>query len=137
MCFGSLYGRGPGVTDIYPLSPMQGLYHSLAGSKLDVGIDQWHFTLQGPLDPDAYWRAWEAVVNQHESLRCSYTVDADGLAQPLQVVHGRVTVQWHNEDWRAQDAGLGIRIDLDLGFELACHRLDRLEAKLLVNVRAE
>src|SRR6185437_1828032 len=67
-------GRGS-IEDVYPLSPMQEgiLFHALydagAAGKPSPYFVQHASTIDGPLDPRAFARAWQEVVDRHAALR--------------------------------------------------------------------
>jgi amino acid adenylation domain-containing protein/non-ribosomal peptide synthase protein (TIGR01720 family) len=94
-----LASRYTTVEDVLPLSPIQLLYHSVDGASGDIGLDQWHYTLRGPLDLTAFRRAWEDTVQRHVALRSCFVTDRAG--QPLQIVCGRVELPWRVMDWRS------------------------------------
>jgi amino acid adenylation domain-containing protein/non-ribosomal peptide synthase protein (TIGR01720 family) len=87
------------VEDIYALSPMQRLFHSMeaAGS----GLEQWQYRLHGSVDAPALRRAWELVVNRHSILRTAFVSDGQ---RELQVVVRRVALPWSEHDWSALSA---------------------------------
>ncbi|GAB3812989.1 condensation domain-containing protein [Micromonospora zhanjiangensis] len=94
-----LAGAAPGLTDIWPLSPMQqGMLFERArdGDGVDVYQTQRIFDLDGPLDADRLRAAWEAVVARHESLRTSFHQLASG--RPVQVVADEVELPWRMVD---------------------------------------
>ena len=86
------------VEDIYPLSPIQTLFHSANPERFQTQCDQWHCTLQGPLDVSAFQRAWLQTLHRHTVL-CT-TIHEEGLPEPLQMVHRDVELPWRLEDWR-------------------------------------
>jgi len=121
----------PPVEDILPLSPIQALYHSVATSAADIGLDQWWYALDGPLDPAAFRQAWTDVVNRHPMLRTSFHATAAGA--PIQVVHRSVDLVWDERDWRdhpstAQDEAFATLLaeDAARGFDIAVPPLTRL-----------
>ena len=87
------------IEDIYELSPLQQgmLLHSLYGGDADTYLAQQSFTIEGPLDTDAFERAWQRAVGAHTALRTSF--HWDDLDTPLQVVHGNVPVVIRRQDW--------------------------------------
>ncbi|MEI6083167.1 MAG: condensation domain-containing protein, partial [Verrucomicrobiota bacterium] len=88
---------GP-VEDIFPLSPVQGLFHALESAGNSVGFDQYHFKLRGALDVAAFRCGWEQVLARHAVLRTRFV--AEGLKAPLQVVLAGVELPWIEADWR-------------------------------------
>lgn len=97
-----LLGRFPDVTDIYPLSPMQQLFHSLLSTNSSVGCEQFQFLLQGDLDPARLKRAWEELAARHPVLRTGFF--AEDLEEPIQFVRSRVELPWIDLDWTDVDA---------------------------------
>ena len=93
-----LLAEQPGIEDIYPLSPMQTLFFSANQGSAQAAFDQWHCTLRGDLNPEAFERAWNETINRHTILRS--TVLSAGLREPLQAVHKDVRPHWTVEDWR-------------------------------------
>jgi amino acid adenylation domain-containing protein/non-ribosomal peptide synthase protein (TIGR01720 family) len=123
--------RYPDLDDVLPLSPIQALYHSLAGAAGDIGLDQWHYTLRGPLDRGAFRRAWEATLQRHALLRSCVVTDAAGRA--VQVIRRRVTLPWQELDWRAVPEAeregrftAFLHDDRRLGFDLEAPPLTRV-----------
>ncbi|MCB1065467.1 MAG: hypothetical protein KDN20_21440, partial [Verrucomicrobiae bacterium] len=78
------------IEDVLPLTPLQQLYYTLETARLGSGIDQWHWTLTGKVDPVALHEAWEMAVNAHSSLRTAFL--GAGLAEPVQVVRPRCSI---------------------------------------------
>jgi non-ribosomal peptide synthase protein (TIGR01720 family) len=97
-----LYAMGD-VEDIYPLSPIQKLFHSSAPDPDYLGFDQWSSTLRGALDESAFRQAWEGTLARHPVLRSS--IHSDGLPEPVQVVHGDPRPVWTVLDWRGMSPG--------------------------------
>ena len=129
--FERLTATYPELEDVLPLSPIQSLYHSLNGSAADIGLDQWHYTLRGPLDAPAFRQAWEYAIRRHAVLRGCFVTDDDGI--PLQVINRSVELPWQELDWRGlSDADLGARFaafleqDRARGFDLAVPPLTRV-----------
>ncbi|HEU0078824.1 MAG TPA: amino acid adenylation domain-containing protein, partial [Longimicrobiaceae bacterium] len=60
------------------------------------------FALRGQLDPDAFRRAWQGVLNRHSALRTAFPLSPAGGY--VQVVRRRVEVPFVQEDWRALPA---------------------------------
>ena len=119
------------LEDVYPLSPMQRLFHSMEGADSKLGFEQWHFRLRGPLDAAALRRAWEGVVARHPILRTAFV--SEGLDEPLQVVLHEAALPWQEED--ASGLSEGAREDLlrasladerERGFDLARPPLTRV-----------
>ena len=93
-----LWQRYPGLEDVYPLSPIQRLYHVMEGSQAAIGLEPWHFRIEGEVDPARLRDSVEAVVARHPILRTAFVTAHD--AEPLQVVLPRAPVPWFEEDWR-------------------------------------
>ncbi|MGQ0524433.1 MAG: amino acid adenylation domain-containing protein [Betaproteobacteria bacterium] len=94
-----LWRRYPGLEDVYPLSPIQRLYHVMEGSQAAVGLEPWHFRIEGEIDAARLRKAVEAVAHRHPMLRTAFVSPGDTTV--VQVVLPRVTVPWSEEDWRA------------------------------------
>jgi amino acid adenylation domain-containing protein/non-ribosomal peptide synthase protein (TIGR01720 family) len=97
-----LLAEQSGIEDIYPLSPMQTLFFSANQGSAQAAFDQWHCTLRGDLNPEAFERAWSETIRRHTILRS--TISSAGLREPLQAVHRDVRPPWTVEDWRAAPA---------------------------------
>ena len=82
------------VEDLVPLTPMQRLMllHAIAAGGNGVLLNQVCYDIHGPLDADAFRRAWEAIVERHAALRTAFLWE--GLPQPLQVVRTTVPLPW-------------------------------------------
>jgi len=93
-----LLAEQPGIEDIYPLSPIQTLFFSANQGSTQAAFDQWHCTLRGDLNVDAFERAWNETIHRHTILRS--TVLSAGLPEPLQAVHREVRPPWTVEDLR-------------------------------------
>ncbi|HEY0640037.1 MAG TPA: amino acid adenylation domain-containing protein [Pseudonocardiaceae bacterium] len=96
-----LPGGGRGVEDIYPLTPLQAgmVFHGLLDGAADTGtsaaasgayVGQTRLRLAGVPDPEVLGLAWQRVVDRTPVLRTS--VVWEGVDEPVQVVHGHVTV---------------------------------------------
>jgi amino acid adenylation domain-containing protein len=121
------------IDSIYPLSPVQQgmLFHTLLAPKSSVYFNQMLYTLTGRLQKMAMQRAWQQVVDRHESLRTLFVWEA--REKPLQVVRRRVTLPWEELDWRGlssdeQNAKLTafLHADRQRGFDLTQAPLTRL-----------
>jgi non-ribosomal peptide synthase protein (TIGR01720 family) len=86
------------VEDIYPLSPIQTLFHSASPGATLALFDQWHCTLRGELHVPAFQRAWQETLRRHTVLRS--TIHGEGLHEPVQIVHRDAQPRWTVEDWR-------------------------------------
>ncbi|HEX9484670.1 MAG TPA: condensation domain-containing protein, partial [Gemmatimonadaceae bacterium] len=92
-------GAARDVEDIYPLAPIQRLYHGFADPGDDPGFEQWRYRMSGALDVDALCNAWQLVVDRHAILRTSFVTE--GLAEPMQVVRRAAKVAVEQHDWRS------------------------------------
>ena len=88
------------VEDVYELTPLQHgiLFHTLSAPDSGVYVEQAYLTLGGHLDRDAFWRAWQGVVDRHPVLRSTF--HWDGINKPVQTVHRSVPLPRHEVDWR-------------------------------------
>jgi amino acid adenylation domain-containing protein/non-ribosomal peptide synthase protein (TIGR01720 family) len=100
----TLLAQHPNMEDLYPLSPTQTLFFSANPARMHYGFDQWHCTLIGELEVQAFQRAWHETVNRHSILRSS--INSEGWPEPLQIVNSRVNLPWTQEDWRDVPAEL-------------------------------
>src|SRR5918992_3900657 len=93
------------VEDIYPLSPLQQglLFHTLQAPESGVYFEQVSAVLGGDLEVASFERAWQKVLERHQSLRTAFLWE--GLEEPLQVVRSRGTLPWVEEDWRGVSPG--------------------------------
>ncbi|MFH8606825.1 amino acid adenylation domain-containing protein [Streptomyces sp. NPDC018029] len=89
----------PGLTDVWPLSPLQEgmLFHATYDEDgPDVYEGQRALELDGPLDAARLRDAWRALVRRHPTLRASFHRLASGEA--AQVVARDVELPWHEAD---------------------------------------
>ncbi|MCY1015549.1 non-ribosomal peptide synthase/polyketide synthase [Pyxidicoccus sp. MSG2] len=88
----------PGVADLYPVSPLQQglLFHALLSPTTGTYVTQLTWEMHG-LDPDAFRRAWEVLLQRHAILRTAFLWE--GLPEPLQCVQARVDLPWRELDW--------------------------------------
>jgi amino acid adenylation domain-containing protein/non-ribosomal peptide synthase protein (TIGR01720 family) len=121
------------VEDLYPASPLQKslLSHLLATPGTTVGFEQKSSTLRGELDPQAFERVWQAIVDRHPILRTAFAWD--GVGEPLQVVSRRAALPLEIQDWRhlpqaERSARLAafLAADRERGFDLARAPLMRI-----------
>jgi len=87
------------ILALYPLSPIQGgfLFQSLYEKSSDIYFTQMLLELTGKLQIDALKQAWIKLLARHESLRASFMWD--DLEEPIQIIHKKVDITWHEEDW--------------------------------------
>jgi non-ribosomal peptide synthase protein (TIGR01720 family) len=95
----SLFEQSRDMEDVYPLSPIQTLFYSANPGKALLSFDQWHCSLGGELQLEAFQRAWHETVRRHSILRS--TIHGEDLREPVQVVHRDIQLTWTIEDWRA------------------------------------
>lgn len=88
------------VEDVYELSPLQHgmLFENLYAPAEGTYIEQSVLTIDGMLDRDAFWRAWQNVVDRHPALRTTF--HWDDIKKPVQMVHRSVTLPRDEVDWR-------------------------------------
>jgi len=91
--------RYPDLEDVYPLTPMQRLFHAMEGARSNPGFEQWHLRIDGTVDAERLHRAIQDVVERHPILRTAFVSEIGD--EPLQLVLRRVTLPWSFEDWRA------------------------------------
>ena len=121
------------VAESYELSPLQQgmLIHTLRDTGVGMYFSQAVFTLTG-IDPDAFGRAWQRLVDRHSILRTSFAWE--GLQSPVQRVHPELEIAIQTEDWRAagsegeREARFKefLREDRERGFDLSAPPLMRL-----------
>ena len=89
------------IENIYPLSPMQQgmLFHSLMAPESGVYVEQLTARLTGPLNVDAFRKAWQALVDRHSIFRTAFVWE--GVEEPLQVVYRKLGLPVQVEDWRS------------------------------------
>ncbi|QKN67382.1 amino acid adenylation domain-containing protein [Streptomyces coelicolor] len=122
----------PGLTDIWPLSPLQeGMLfeRTVADDGVDVYQSQRILDLDGPLDADRLRAAWNRVIARHDSLRTGF--HQLGSGEPVQVVAAEAEIPWRAVDLSqvgAADAAAEIE---RLLAEDQARRFDVTEAPLL------
>ncbi|MEU9692054.1 non-ribosomal peptide synthetase [Amycolatopsis japonica] len=122
----------PGLTDIWPLSPLQeGMLfeRAVADDGVDVYQSQRILDLDGPLDADRLRAAWNQVVARHDSLRTGFHQLGSGA--PVQVVAAEAEIPWRTVDLShvgAEDAAAEIE---RLLAEDQAQRFDVTKAPLL------
>ncbi|HET6377223.1 MAG TPA: amino acid adenylation domain-containing protein, partial [Methylocella sp.] len=100
-----LLGSMRGISDVYPMTPLQQgiLFHSLCAPRSGIYVEQLSCILEGKLDKTAFMDAWRLVVSAHPILRTAFVWE--GAGRPLQVVHGEVALPIEEQDWRDVPAG--------------------------------
>jgi amino acid adenylation domain-containing protein/non-ribosomal peptide synthase protein (TIGR01720 family) len=93
------------MQDIYPLSPLQQgmLFHTVYEAAAEEYFEQVSCRVRGPIDPEAFETAWHGAVDRHGVLRTAFVWD--DLAEPLQVVLPRASLDMEWQDWRGLGAG--------------------------------
>jgi hypothetical protein len=111
------------IAAITPLSPIQEglLFHALAEPTPGLYTEQAVCELQGPLDVEAFRRAWSFLVARHDALRAAFVWK--GVTRPVQVFSRAITLDVPCESLMGEpDRGIAARIDTHLreGREIAC-----------------
>ncbi len=121
------------IEDVYPLSPMQQgmLFHYIYAPESGIYFEQFTCTIAGDLDPTAFQRAWQQVVERHPALRTAFAWK--NPEKLLQIVGRRVVVPLAQQDWRGlppteREAKLAafLQADRAQGLDLAAAPLLRL-----------
>jgi amino acid adenylation domain-containing protein/non-ribosomal peptide synthase protein (TIGR01720 family) len=88
------------IEDVYPLTPMQEgmLYHTLSAPGSGVYVEHLSWRFHGPLDEEAFERAWRRAIERHPILRTAFVWS--GVEKPLQVVQRSLRLSWERRDWR-------------------------------------
>ncbi|HEU5476172.1 MAG TPA: non-ribosomal peptide synthase/polyketide synthase [Actinophytocola sp.] len=94
-----LLSDGRSIEDAYPLTPMQAgmVFHGVSQEGQGVYFEQATFVLDGVPDSRVLARAFQRVVDSTPVLRSG--VVWEGVDQPLQLVHGEVSVPVTFLDW--------------------------------------
>ncbi|HLP60378.1 MAG TPA: amino acid adenylation domain-containing protein, partial [Candidatus Deferrimicrobium sp.] len=123
----------PAIESIYPLSPMQKgiLFHWLTRSEYDIYFIQNLFRLEGHLDQSILAASINQLIARYDIFRTIFM--HQGLAEPLQVVLNRRSVQVHYHDMahlqdEAQEQVLNewFRKEKECGFDLSSDVMMRL-----------
>ncbi|MBW0235826.1 non-ribosomal peptide synthase/polyketide synthase [Pseudomonas sp. D1HM] len=87
------------IEDIYPLSPMQQglLVHTLLEPGSGIYFMQDRYIIDSEIDLPRFTAAWHAVVQRHDALRASFSLDDEG--QMLQIIHRDAAPQVQLHDW--------------------------------------
>ena len=93
------------IEDIYPLSPMQQglLVHTLLEPGSGIYYMQDRYIIDSEIDLPRFTAAWHAVVQRHDALRASFSLDDDG--QMLQIIHRDATPNVQVHDWTDRPEG--------------------------------
>ncbi|MBB4607806.1 amino acid adenylation domain-containing protein/non-ribosomal peptide synthase protein (TIGR01720 family) [Xanthomonas arboricola] len=118
------------IAQVYPATPMQAGLHFHSQLERSAYVVQSYPTLHGPLDIEAFRRAWNDTLARHDILRTAFS-EAGGTLQ--QIVLDRVQLPWREEDLRdlapaEQEARFAafLAADRDAGFDFASAPLLRL-----------
>ncbi|AQA25116.1 non-ribosomal peptide synthase TIGR01720 domain protein [Rhodococcus sp. MTM3W5.2] len=104
----ALEARRPGLTDVWPLTPLQSglLFHArLAERSVDAYIVQLVVGLHGRPSPERMRRAARTLLDRHPNLRVCFVEDDAGEVH--QVVEGRVSLPWSEIDLSGLDGSAG------------------------------
>ncbi|MGY5139044.1 condensation domain-containing protein, partial [Streptomyces nigrescens] len=127
-----LEAAAPGLTDVWPLSPLQeGMLFERAIDEdgVDVYQSQRILDLDGPVDAQRLRAAWQRLLARHESLRTSF--HQLGSGETVQVVEGEVEIPWRTADLSHLDeAAAAAEVDRLLARDQA-ERFDVTKAPLL------
>ncbi len=120
------------IDDVCPLSPMQEglLFQTLYDQDPHSYVVQMSFRVDGPLNIDAFQRAWRMLCHRHVVLRSAFV--HEGLPQPLQVVLKERPLEFlvldlagRAEDEHRRRIQSYRQQDLDRGFDVATDSLMR------------
>ena len=130
------------LVDVYELTPMQHgmLFHQLYAPNEGFYVEQSVLTLTGRPDREAFWRAWQLIVDRHDALRTAFRWE--GIAKPVQAVRARVALPREEHDWRGYPPAEQQRLLDDLlrderhrGFDLEVPPLMRVALCLVADDR--
>jgi amino acid adenylation domain-containing protein len=76
------------------------LFHTLASSSEGMYVQQLPVRISGPLNVDAFKRAWQTVVSRYQTLRSAFVWES--VVTPLQVVFRSVELKLVQYDWRSE-----------------------------------
>ena len=80
------------IEDVYDLTPLQHgmLFENLYAPGEGTYVEQSVLEFGGSLDRDAYWRAWQHIVDRHAALRTTF--HWNDVKKPVQTVHRGITL---------------------------------------------
>ncbi|WP_405662875.1 non-ribosomal peptide synthase/polyketide synthase [Streptomyces sp. RK9] len=90
----------PGLTDVWPLTPMQSglLYHSALGAdEHDAYQVRLVLHLSGQVDPERMRAAGQALLDRYANLRAAFVTDARG--EQVQLIVDGVQLPWTEADF--------------------------------------
>lgn len=89
-----------GVEDFYPLTPTQQgiLFHALLAPNSGTYCQQFDYLIKGNADIAAFKRAWQALIERHQTFRTAFL--SNGLAEAVQVVFRRADASIEEYDLR-------------------------------------
>jgi non-ribosomal peptide synthase protein (TIGR01720 family) len=132
----------PSAEDSYPLSPMQRLFHAMAGGSAGLGYEAWRFAIEGDLDAPALRRAWQLAIERHSILRTAFV--GEGSDDPRQAVLREAVLPWREDDLRTSGAAAQeerireiLKTDQERGFDLSVAPLLRVSLVRLAERRYE
>ncbi|HEV2828701.1 MAG TPA: amino acid adenylation domain-containing protein [Pyrinomonadaceae bacterium] len=84
----------------YELTPTQQamLLYSLYAPRSKAYFEQVCYSYRGPLDRQAFAKAWQSVVDRHSILRTGFS--CDNPERPTQIVYPEATLPFQHLDWR-------------------------------------
>lgn len=89
----------------FALTPMQRLFFTMHEAHPELGLEQWQFRLDGPLDTAVMQRALHRVIERHDILRTRFFADADGRAVQQVVPPARLhALPWTEHDLQQRSA---------------------------------
>lgn len=93
------------VEAIYPLSPSQQgmLLETLAAAGAGIHVEQFVYTLHGPLKSASFERAWQLLLQRHAGLRTGFLWE--NRSEPVQFVLQQAPITLTREDWRLVPTG--------------------------------
>jgi acyl carrier protein len=121
------------VESIYPASRQQKgmLFETLSATRPGIHVERLAGRLHGPLDLEAFERAWQRVAARHSVLRTAFAWK--GQEEPLQVVLERIKLPFEIRDLSSlstadQEESVGSFLEDDLvrGFDMSRAPLMRL-----------
>jgi amino acid adenylation domain-containing protein len=102
----------------YHLTPMQQgmLYHRLIAPRSGIDVVQVVGTLLEPLDLQQFRKAWQRIVDRHESLRMRVRIESDGVVRQFPLEHVMlpvVEIDWSHYPLEKRERLLGDFLEED------------------------